>query len=171
MMKCLLCGSTLFDRNCCTACGRTSFADVLEERRKRFEARLTEAAVSGAIGGALTGYLGGGAFDLGGIVGKVLWGAGVGAATSIVIVVVYVWIVLKAPGREVWWWMAWMVPALAAICAIVIGYQEILDWLFGWGIAGWAKGWRAVMLGAFLGALLSAGFAYLGLMRQSRKAN
>jgi hypothetical protein len=123
------------------------------------EDRVIEAATGGALGGAVAGYLGS-PFDFGGLLDKLLLGAGIGVGAALVFLVILL-VVIKESWREVLGAALWMVPGCAGLCALVMGYKELLDWAFGWTLTSWVVGWRAAVLGGLVGAILFGGGTHL----------
>ena len=121
------------------------------------EDRVIEAATTGALGGALAAYLGGGPLDPGGLADKLLLGAAIGAGVPLVFLVGFA---VVARDRSVLWWLWWAVPG-AALGALILGYRELLDWAFGWAVGAWASGWRAALVGGAVGAVVVGGIAFL----------
>jgi hypothetical protein len=124
------------------------------------EDRIIEAATGGALGGAAAGYLGSGPLNVGGLVDKLLLGAGLGSGAALIVLVVLL-IVLRISWREVLQTAWWLIPSCAGLCALVMGYKELLGWAFGWALAGWATGWRAALLGGVVGAMVFGGIAFI----------
>jgi len=130
-------------------------------RRKR----IFDAGASGAIGGAITGYLGIEAFSPVNWTEKALLGASIGAAVALGALVVIL-IVGRKNWREALRNTWWIYPATIALTIVVCCGNELTGWVFG-GIVGQLKGWSAIMFGGVLGALVFGGLEFIRTRNRS----
>jgi hypothetical protein len=166
-MSCPGCGSKLWNGEKCAACGR--LASDTSRRLGDYPpppAAAWRAVPKGAAGGALAGFLGGGPVDLQQFGNQVLLAGAVGAALGLTFALVY-WFALRERN-----WVVWLaVPGVAAGGAVVFGAKQALDLALGLALAPWGNGLVAAALGAVVGGLLAAGFAYLlAARREARRS-
>lgn len=156
-MGCPGCGSSLWNKEKCPACGRLSSDTSRRLGDYPLPAEAARQAIfKGAIGGALAGYLGGGPFDLAQFGNQVLLAAALGAAGGLA-VVLFLWF---AVGESDWtYWL--FVPAIAGGAALVFGIKEFMDWGLGWAAAQWGRGLASAAVGAVVGGALSSAGAFL----------
>jgi hypothetical protein len=123
------------------------------------------AAIKGAIGGGVAGYLGGGPLNPGAVGNDVLVGLVVGAVAGFVLVV------MASGGRLRQAGLFWtFVPGMAVVGAFAVGAMRLLGWAFGFAVAQWAEGYVALGMGAAAGAALAAGIVFLASGGRAKQA-
>jgi hypothetical protein len=166
-MRCPACGSSLWNNDKCPACGRLA-SDTSRRQGSHPEPTVAarHAALKGAFGGLVAGYLGGGPLELDKLGNQMLVAAGIGAVVGIAFAA---WLSLGSGNRDRVFWL--YVPAIAFGAAVLVGVNEVFDWALGWALAPHVKGLVAAGLGAVIGAVSAAGLAYIAARYRDRAYN